>query len=183
MQGHARTVATFACTQFAWAPDGNAILYSTGPSYTIFDLKHGSTFSFSSEEGSVPYWSPDSQFLLLDGLHTLTLLQVASTQQQVLLSDESVSTGSISEPTVIPDVNALLQPVSNSLWSADSRHFLFLTKGRLLWQGKSLSSGKGLYTVTIDGHGKIQGSPTLVDTGNDTQAGWMYEDINTSFLF
>jgi hypothetical protein len=52
-----------------------------------------------------------------------------------------------------------------------------------LWQNKSLSSGKGLYTVAIDDHGQPQGTPVLVDAGNDTQAGWTYENPNTSFLF
>ena len=28
-----------------------------------------------------------------------------------------------------------------------------------------------------------QGAPVLVDAGNDTEAGWTYEDPNTSFLF
>jgi len=83
----------------------------------------------------------------------------------------------------MPGALTLLQPLSNSIWASDSRHFLFLTRGRLLWQGKSLNSGNGLYTVPIDDHGQVQGSPTVVDTGNDTQAGWTYEDPNTSFLF
>ena len=29
----------------------------------------------------------------------------------------------------------------------------------------------------------MQGSPVLVDKGNDTQAGWTYQDANTSFLY
>lgn len=180
MQGHAITIATCTCRQFAWSPDGNAILYSTGSTYTILDIKSHNSFSFTGEDDSVPYWSPDSQFLLLDGLHSLMLVHRASKQQQVLLSDTASST---SGPTIMPAANALLQPVANSLWAADSRHFLFLTKGRLLWQEKSLGSGRGLYTVAIDRNGKVQGMPAVVDTGNDMQAGWTYEDANTSFLF
>src|SRR5947209_10197576 len=37
LQGGSTTLATCTCTQFAWSPDGNAILYSTGTSYTILD--------------------------------------------------------------------------------------------------------------------------------------------------
>ncbi len=59
----------------------------------------------------------------------------------------------------------------------------FSYRNRLLWQGKNLDSGKGLYTVSIDRNGRVQGSPAVVDTGNDSQAGWTYEDPNTSFLF
>ncbi len=182
LNGQATILANCACSQFAWAPDGNHILYSTGSTYTVLNLTSGSSFSISGEDGSVPYWSPDSQFLLLDGLHSLTLIQLANQQQQVLLSANGTSTGAASQ-AAIPGVNALLQPASNSLWAADSRHFLFLTRGRLLWQGKHLNAGKGLYTVSIDGHGQPQGLPALVDTGNDMQAGWSYEDPNVSFLF
>jgi hypothetical protein len=180
MQGRSMTLATCTCTQFAWSPDGNAILYSTGTTYTILNIQNSDSFSFTGENGSVPYWSPDSQFLVLDGMHTLILIDRASKGQQVLLSDTDRSTP---EETVIPDASTLLQPVANSLWASDSRHFLFLTKGRLIWQGKNLSSDRGLYTVTIDNAGKVQGGPTIVDTGNDIQAGWTYEDANTSFLF
>src|SRR6266571_9283359 len=176
MHGHSTTLATCACTQFAWSPDGNSVLYSTGSTYTVLHIKDNSSFSIPAEDGSVPYWSPDSQFLLLDGLHTLLLAQIASQQQQVLLSDTSTPAGS---GTGLPGelgVNALLSPVSNSPWAPDVQHFLFLTRGRSLWQGQHLSSGGGLYSVAIDSHGRVQGMPAIVDTGNDSQAGWSYED-------
>ncbi|MBO0784147.1 MAG: hypothetical protein J2P37_35520, partial [Ktedonobacteraceae bacterium] len=120
--------------------------------------------------------------LLLDGPHSLRLVQVASRQQTVLLSDGSSS----SQPeTVVPSTatNTLLQPVPNSIWAADSRHFLFLTQQRQLWQNQSLKGGQGLYTVTINDHGQAQGRPVLVDSGKDSQAGWTYQDPNTSFLY
>jgi len=180
--GQTRAIATCACTQFAWSPDGNHILYNTGTIYTFLNLDGSPSFSILAEVGSVPYWSPDSQFLLLDGLHTLLLVQIASRRQQVLLSD-ATPPATTSPSVTQPGINALLQPVSNSLWAADSRHFLFLTRGRLLWQGQRLSSGAGLYTVSIDDSGRPQGIPALVDTGNDSQPGWSYEDMNTSFLF
>jgi hypothetical protein len=142
------------------------------------------SFNITGEDGSVPYWSPDSQFLLLDGTHGLMLVHIAGKQQKVLLSDTSTPTPIRTQNSTLPDTNALLQPVSNSPWAADSRHFLFLTRNRLLWQGgQTLSAGKGLYTVAIDSSGQPQGTPTVVDTGNDSQAGWGYEDANTSFLY
>jgi hypothetical protein len=179
--GQTTTIATCSCTQFAWSPDGNFVLYSTGTTYTILNTKDYSSFSISGEDDSVPYWSPDSQFLLLDGLHSLQFVYVAGQRQQMLLNDTTAVSGTVS--SAMPDAHALLQPVSNSIWAPDSRHFLFLTQGRLLWQAKSLSSGSGLYTVSIDDRGQAQGPPTVVDTGNDSQAGWTYEDPDTSFLF
>jgi len=180
--GRITTLATCSCIQFAWSPDGRHILYSTDSNYTILNLDGSVLLTLSGEDGSVPYWSPDGQFLLLDGLHTLTLVQIASKQQHVLLSDTSVPAGSTMQPGE-SNVNVLLQPVSNSPWAADSRHVLFLTRGRLLWQGQRLGSGKGLYTVSIDSNGQPQGRPTIVDSGNDTQPGWTYEDPDTSFLY
>jgi hypothetical protein len=178
-RGHSTTIATCNCTQFAWSPDGTSVLFSTGTTYTVLNIKEHAAFSVSAEDGSVPYWSPDSQFLLLDGLHTLQLVYIAGQQQQILLRD----TATIAAPGAVPGIHALLQPISNSVWASDSRHFLFLTRGRMLWQGKSLRSGNGLYTVSIDDQGRVQEQPVVVDTGNDVQAGWTYEDPNTSFLF
>jgi hypothetical protein len=178
--GQTTRLATCACTQFAWSPDGNFVLYSTGALYTILNVKDLTSFSVSGENGSVPYWSPDRRFILLDGLHTLQLISVSDQRHFSLLSDSPVGPTSTSSAT--PDVRALLQPVSNSIWASDSRHFLFLTRDRMTWQGKRLSPGNGLYTVSIDNRGQVQGSPVIVDTGNDSQAGWTYEDPNTSFL-
>ena len=176
-----RTIATCSCTQFAWSPDGNSVLYSTGTQYTILNTKDLSSFSVSSEYGSVPYWSPDSRFIILDGQHTLQLVSVANRRQQQLLTDVASASDTTFSP--LPDSRALLQQISNSIWASDSRQFLFLSRNRLSWQGKDLHSGKGLYTVSIDGNGQVQGSPAIVDSGNDSQAGWTYEDPNTSFLF
>ena len=175
-----KAIATCVCVQFAWSPDGNTVLYSTGTRDTLLNITTNASFGVAVEGNSVPYWSPDSKFLLLDGPHTLQLVRLADQQQQVLLSD-GVTTSD--ESVSIAGVNALLQPVPNSVWASDSSHFLFLTRNRLLWQGHRLSSGKGLYTVTIDVHGQLRSTPVVVDTGNDTQAGWTYQDENTSFLY
>ena len=156
--GHITPLTTCTCTQFAWSPDGNYLLYTTGTDYTLLNITSKATFHVAGENGSVPYWSPDGQFLILEGQHTL--------QDSSLVGSDT-----------------LLQPVPNNIWSAERRHFLFLTGQRLFWQGQKLSQGKGMYTVSIDDQGHPQGFPTLVDTGNDSQAGWTYQDANTSFLF
>jgi hypothetical protein len=180
MDGQMTMLATCACTQFAWSPDGNTVLYSSGTSYTFLNIGSKTTFSITAEEDSVPYWSPDSKFLLLDGAHTLELVQIATSQQNVLLTSGSSPDNAF---PVIPTITSLLQPAANSPWAADSRHFVFLTHDRLNWQGRQLNGGKGLYTVTLDSNGQVQGAPSLVDKGNDAQAGWSYQDANTSFLY
>ncbi len=183
LNGQVTRITTCHCQQFAWSPDGNNILYSSGSTDTVYNMQKSSSFSFTAEDDSVPYWSPDSRFLLVDGLHTLSLITISSQQHQLLLSDGTSSTDTGTSSAAELTINALVQPVSNSVWSADGRQFLFLTRGRLLWQGKTLGAGKGLYTVSINDNGQPDSSPVSVDTGNDTQAGWTYEDANTSFVY
>src|SRR5579859_2550906 len=182
LDGQNTILTTCTCTQFAWSPDGNSIIYSTGSNYTIFRLADHATFTITGVNGSVPYWSPDSQFLLLDGLHTLVLVQIVTKQQTLLLNDGATSENYTTEEN-LPTTSALLQPVANSIWAADSRHFLFMTRNRLLWQNTALQPGKGLYTAAVDNNGHPQDPPAVVDTGNDSQPGWTYQDANTSFLY
>ena len=182
LTGQTTMLASCDCIQFAWSPDGNQVLYSTKSTYTIVNIRDHHSFTITGATGSVPYWSPDSRFLVLDGLHILMLVQIANEQKSILLSDTS-STSENAPAESLPATNALLQPVANSIWAADSQHFLFFTRQRLLWQGHQLNKGNGLYTVTIDNQGHPIGTPVVVDTGKDSQAGWSYQDPNTSFIY
>lgn len=179
--GETRELARCACRQFAWSPDGNSILYSTNQGYTVLNLQNGARFQFNTEHGAVPYWSPNSQALLLDGLHTLTLVHLATQQIQTLLSDGNAP---VMSDGALPGSLAAVQPIANSPWNADSQRFVLITRGRTQWQGQTLSSHNGLYLVTLNNHNTPQGAPFLVDNNaQDTQPGWSYVDPNTSFLF
>jgi hypothetical protein len=180
--GQATTLTNCICSQFAWSPDGNEVLYSVGSSYSVLKLSDHSSFTTTGESDSIPYWSPDGRFLLLDGTHTLTLVLMKQQQSLVLLRDNNAP-NTANAPMVLPPTNALLQPLSNSLWASDSRHFVFQARERSEWLNKAISGGKGLYTIALDNNGHAQGSPVLVDRGNDSQPGWTYQDPNTSFLF
>jgi hypothetical protein len=182
MNGQTQMLTTCACMQFAWSPDGTSVVFQAGTTFTILNIAEHISFSFTAEEDSVPYWSPDSHFLILDGSYTLQLSDVAAGKQQEMLSNTAQTTDYETSPGAKPGADSLLQPVSNNMWATDSRHFVFLTRGRLFWQGKLLQH-QGLYTATINDQGQIQGLPTLVDAENDTQAGWSYENPNTSFLY
>lgn len=179
--GQTRILTTCNCFQFTWSPDGNQVLYSTPQGYTILNIQGGNSFGFEAEHGAVPYWSPDGRTLLLDGLHTLTLVRIADRQTRVLLSDGQAP---VTTDAPLPNPAAFLQPLANSLWNIDGRRFVVVTRGRTLWQGQRLNSGDGLYTVSLNAQGLPQGLPFLVDqNGRDIQPGWSYENPNTSFLF
>ena len=175
--GQQTLLTSCICTQFAWSPDGSFVLYSTGTTFTVMNVNTKSTFSIATEPDSVPYWSPNSNFLLIDDPHQLQLVSMATKESQILLTD-----GGTSHMANMPVIttHSLVQPVPNNIWASDGLHFLFLTRGRLHWGQNMLSSG--LYEVTIGSSGKTN-TPTLVDSGNDTQAGWSYQDMNTSFLY
>lgn len=179
--GQMRTLANCACRQFAWSPDGNQVLYNTNQDYTVLNIQDGTSFRFIAEHGAVPYWSPHSRALLLDGLHTLTLVQIAARQVQVLLNDDNVP---VLTDGPLPGNVAFLQPVANSLWNVDGQRFVIATRGRMHWQGQLLRTGDGLYVVNLNNQGVPQGTPVLVDkNSHDTQPGWSYINPNTSFLF
>jgi hypothetical protein len=179
--GQTRRLVSCACRQFSWSPNGNQVLYSTSQGYTVLNIQSGASFQFEAEHGAVPYWSPDSRAILLDGLHTLTLVRLSDRQTQVLLSDGHAPVMT-DEP--LPSSTAFLQPLENSLWNADGRRFVLVTRGRTLWQGQQLSSGNGLYMITLNNQDEPQAAPALIDRNEqDTQPGWSYADPNTSFLF
>jgi hypothetical protein len=179
-RGQASVLANCSCTQFAWSPDGNSVLYASNSLYSIVRPGSHAPLPLTASAGSVPYWSPDSQFLLLDGAHSLTLVHLGNRGQGVLLSDGVQKQAPPAESAA--GVSALLQPLANSVWASDSRHFLFLTRGRMLWQGTRLQRA-GLYSVAIDAAGRAPGPPLLVDGGNDSQPGWTYQNPATSFLY
>ncbi|GCE16349.1 TolB family protein [Dictyobacter kobayashii] len=180
LEGPATTVATCACTQFSWSPDGNYIVYSIGTQMTLLNVTDTTSFTVNSEANAVPYWSPDSKFLLLDSSQTLSLVNISTRQQVQLLRTHTEKSAA---PITLPSTNSLLQPISNNLWSADSRHFIFLSRDHSNWQQHTLLDNKALYTIEINDAGKPQGTPTKISDGTITEAGWTYQDPSTSFLY
>ncbi|WP_146747101.1 TolB family protein [Thermogemmatispora tikiterensis] len=183
--GETRPLLTCSCQQFAWSSSGQQVLALTADGrYLIVNLDGSVRLSIRAESDSVPFWSPDGRFLLLDGRHTLWLVDVQTGRQQLLLSDRTPLGPLGAASSQLPAVGALLEPVPNSLWGSDSRSFVFLTRGRLWWQGNSLlHEGNGLYLLTLNAQGQPLAAPRLLTNGPITQVGWSYQDSAVSFLF
>lgn len=181
LNGKTETLTTCQCEQFAWSPDGAAILYQTPEKLSILTLQNHTTWDIPLSEKTVPYWSSDGTFLLLDNQSSLQLLIPAKQQLYTLLSKEQTEQEPPTTEQTLPEASTLLQPTSNSLWSPDNRHILFQTKGRLQWQEQTLQ--EGLYSVEINEEGKALQAPTQIATGNISQIGWTYQDANTAFLY
>ena len=182
--GQTTPIANCVCSQFAWSPDGNHILTRdlSNPQFhdTLFDL-HGHSFTIPVDADSIPYWSSDGHFLLLASQHTLSLVNITTQQQTMMLTTI--------QPVLHPldplatTSGGFSRPVPNNVWAPDSQHFLFLTHTSFRWQHQSNYQRAGLYSVSINATGQTQGDPVLVDAGNDSQPGWSYQDPNTSFLY
>ncbi len=176
-QHRERTLSTCTCTQFDWSPDGKSILTADGKTFTILDTTGQIRLTVQAEPQSIPSWSPDGRFLLLDSSQALSLVNLQNGQVQRLLGSLPAT-----EPTSPRyGVNTLLQPTPNSPWSPDGHSFLFLTHGRTSWGKVKLN--EGLFTASLDANGRIQHLPVMIAQGKITQMGWSYQAAESSFLY
>jgi hypothetical protein len=172
--------------QYDWSPDGQHLLVRTASDYHIYSPGGAEQFSWSDLNAtSLPFWSPDSRWLLIVEPDKATLVNVATHQQQTMLT----GTFALPQPPDVQSLAPFLRPAINSPWKSDSSAFLLNNNGQGTWAaqpGKPLptavGSGDGLYLVTLGQHNGDPSFPALVDWGQHQNVAWTTLDPNCAFL-
>jgi hypothetical protein len=171
--------------QYAWSPDGQTLLVRTASEYRLYSASGRERFAWSdSSPSSLPFWSPDSRFLLILEPDQATLVNVAAQQEATLLQGRFIlppapDTGQLA---------AFLRPATNSPWRADSTALLLTGDKQSTWSPHpdhslptASGSGNGLYLVAVSSAGAPQ-FPTLIDWGEHQGVAWTTLDPNCAFL-
>jgi hypothetical protein len=170
--------------QYAWSPDGQTLLVRTASEYRLYSASGKERFAWSdSSASSLPFWSPNSRFLLILEPDQATLVNVAAQQEATLLQGAFVL-----PPAPGSGQAEFLRLATSSPWRADSTAFLLTGNKQSTWSLKpeqslptASGSGDGLYLVGIHSSGAPQ-FPSLVDWGEHQSIAWTTLDPNCAFL-
>ena len=185
--GSTQPLATIAnLQQYAWSPDGHLLLARTSSDYRIYSDQGSERFAWNdSASVSLPFWSPDSRFILILEPDGISLVDAAAQTQSHLLN--AVLT--LPAPPTSGQA-AWLRPAANSPWKADSSAFLFTSPRGSAWSaqpGRGLPSasgaGDGLYVSVLDQQHKTPQFPALLDWGIHQNTAWSTLDPNCAFVF
>lgn len=190
--GHSQPLLTVSqLQQYVWSPDGQHLLLRTAEALLIYSASGVEQFAWTHPGGLVlPFWSPDSRFVLVFTPEGISLINVAARQMLQVLS------GTVALPPAPTSAEQapFLRPAVNSPWKSDSSAFLFTNDGQGIWAaqpGKALPSGSGtgdgLYSSELDnsaqaGHNSAARFPTLLDWGEHQSVSWSTLDPNCAFL-
>jgi hypothetical protein len=171
--------------QYAWSPDGRQLLVRTASEYRLYSASGAERFAWSDTSAtSLPFWSPDSHWLLVLEPDHATLINAVTRQRQGLL------TGAFTlPPAPAGDARApFLRPATSSPWNSASSAFLLTNNGQGTWDAQpktplptASGSGEGLYLVALGQHNS-PAFPTLVDWGQHQSLAWTTLDPNCAFL-
>jgi hypothetical protein len=172
--------------QYAWSPDGQALLVRTASEYRLYSATGALRFMWNdTSPASLPFWSPDSHWLLVLDPGSASLVNIATQQRQTLLNGAFALPPAPGDTTQAP----FLRPAASSPWNRESSAFLLTSDGHGTWEsppGKTLptgsGSGDGLYLVTLAGQSSAPQVPTLINWGEHQSVAWTTLDPNCSFL-
>ena len=185
--GATQPLATIAnLQQYAWSPDGHLLLARTSSDYRIYSDQGSERFAWNdSASVSLPFWSPDSRFILMLEPDGISLVDVAAQAESHLLKADLT----LPAPPTSGQA-AWLRPATNSPWKADSSAFLFTFPRGSAWSvqpGHGLPSaagaGDGLYVSVLDQQHKTPQFPALLDWGIHQNTAWSTLDPNCAFVF
>jgi len=184
--GTTRPLATIPnLQQYAWSPDGRWLLARTSSDYRLYSPSGDERFSWNdSASVSLPFWSPDSRFVLILDPDGASLVNIAARRQSALLG------GGVSLPPA-PTVGQApwLRPAITSPWKSDSSALLFTAAPGSIWSAQpdralptGSGSGGGLYVSALNQQSSAPQFPTLLDWGTHQSVAWSTLDPNCAFL-
>ena len=181
LNGGTQTIgAVPALLDAAFSPDGSLLLVRTPATFELWDITSGGKPLFTwpgADPLALPWWSPNGQALLIEDTSGWQLVNVATRAISRLLTMTMPGAPQATTP------QTTWHPTGASPWSPDGSHFVFVSAGGNLWQGKPLPKGSttGLYIAAV-ATGQATGAPTLIDSGADRSPEWSYLDPSTTFL-
>jgi hypothetical protein len=172
--------------QYAWSPDGQTLLVRTASEYRLYSASGAERFTWNdTNAASLPFWSPDSRWLLIVEPGSVTLVNITAHQRQTLLS----GTFALPAPPGDSALAPFLRPATSSPWNRDSSALLLTSDGQGTWEAQpnkplptASGSGNGLYLVTLGQQNSAPQFPTLIDWGEHQSVAWTTLDPNCAFL-
>ncbi len=156
-----------------FSPDGAWLLVRTTERFTVWDVRLPGSARYewaNSDQTAIPYWSPDSQRLLVFDAAGATLVDLEKKTTSRALD--------YAQPYQARQGAPHWRPAPGSPWSPDSGSIAFVAATGDSWNGAHLTAG--LYVVGIDTSGA--GNARLIDSGADEAPLWSYLDPSASFL-
>jgi hypothetical protein len=157
-----------------FSPDGLWLLVRTTERFTVWDVRSPGSAVYewaNSDQTAIPYWSPDSQRLLIFDAAGATLVDLEKKAASRALAYAQPYQGLPGAPH--------WRPAPGSPWSPDGGSVAFEAAAGDSWHGTQLSTA-GLYVAGISASGA--GNARLIDSEADEAPLWSYLDPSASFL-
>ncbi|HEX3272744.1 MAG TPA: hypothetical protein VHR15_19020 [Ktedonobacterales bacterium] len=156
-----------------FSPDGAWLLVRTTERFSVWDVRSPGSVRYewaNSDQTAIPYWSPDSQRLLVFDAAGATLVDLEKKTTSRTLT--------YAQPYQTRQGTPHWRPAPGSTWSPDGGSVAFVAAAGDSWNGTRLTAG--LYVASVGASGP--GNARLIDSGADEAPLWSYLDPSASFL-
>lgn len=157
-----------------FSPDGAWLLIRTTERFAVLDVRSPGNERYewaNSDQIAIPYWSPDSQRLLVFDAAGATLVDLEKKTTSRALD--------YAQPYQARQGAPHWRPAPGGPWSPDSGSVAFVAAAGDSWNETQLTTA-GLYVASVSASGP--GNARLIDSGADEAPLWSYLDPSASFL-
>jgi hypothetical protein len=157
-----------------FSPDGAWLLVRTTERFTVWDIRSPGNARYewaNSDQTAIPYWSPDSQRLLVFDASGATLVDLEKKTTTRVLAYMQLYQARQGMPH--------WRPAPGSPWSPDGGSVAVMAAAGDSWNGTQLTTA-GLFVASVGASGA--GNARLIDSGANEAPLWSYLDPSASFL-